>query len=163
MIEAKIHKVLFGPDDNIEHFITDQLDKAKETISMMVFWFTWKPIAERLLEANKRGVKIKMILDSRSAEIKQKDVDIENETLIPEFLTKAGLEDCEVNIYGGELLHHKTILIDDDIVLTGTCNFFNASINRHEENYMLIQSKELKDLFQKRYDFIKKNSKEWKK
>ena len=157
MIEAKIHKILFGPDDNIEQFVLDQIDSAEKTITMLVFWFTWKPIADKLIEATKRGVEVRMILDKRSAEIKQKDVDVLNETLIPSYLTN-----CKIHIYNGELLHHKTILIDDDIVLTGTCNFFNASINRHEENYMLIKSKKLKEQFDKRYDFLLNKSKEWK-
>ena len=157
MIEAQIHKILFGPDDDIETFILNQIDLAKSSITMLVFWFTWKPIADRLNQAAKRGVEVKMILDSRSAEIKMKDVHPTNETLIPNYLSN-----CKVHIYDGELLHHKTILIDEDTVLTGTCNFFNASINRHEENYMLIKSRELKKCFEKRYELLLHKSKEWK-
>tara|TARA_A100001515_G_scaffold23731_3_gene18347 strand:- start:4440 stop:4916 length:477 start_codon:yes stop_codon:yes gene_type:complete len=156
MIEAKIHKILFGPDDDIESFILNEIDLAKKNITMLVFWFTWRPIADKLNEAAKRGVDVRMILDSRSTEIKMKDVHPTKETLIPNYLN-----DCKVYIYDGELLHHKTILIDDDIVLTGTCNFFNASINRHEENYMLIKSKELKKCFEQRYDLLLQKSKEW--
>ena len=158
MIEAQIHKILFGPDDDIETFILNQIDLAKSSITMLVFWFTLKPIADRLNKAAKRGVEVKMILDSRSTEIKIKDVHPVNETLVPDYL-----EACKVHIYNGELLHHKTILIDDDIVLTGTCNFFNASINRHEENYMLIKSKQLKKQFEQRYKLLLLKSKEWKK
>ena len=74
MIEAQIHKVLFGPNDDIEAFILNQIDLAKNSITMLVFWFTWKPIADRLNQAVKRGVDVKMILDSRSTEIKLKDI-----------------------------------------------------------------------------------------
>ena len=157
MIEAKIHKILFGPDEDIETFILNQIDLAKSSITMLVFWFTWKPIADKLNQAAKRGVDVRMILDSRSAEVKNKDVHPTNEVLIPKYLN-----DCKVHIYNGELLHHKTILIDEETVLTGTCNFFNASINRHEEYYMLIKSKELKKCFERRYEFLLQKSKEWK-
>jgi phosphatidylserine/phosphatidylglycerophosphate/cardiolipin synthase-like enzyme len=161
MIEAKIHRVLFGPTDNIEEFIGQELDNAKNSITMMIFWFTWKPLAQKIIEASHRGINIKILLDKRSTEVKLKDVDLANETLIPDFLS--GFDNIEVYIYQGELLHHKTILIDEDRVLNGSCNFFNASINRHEENYMSIQSKELKDKFYERFIEIKQNSKRWKK
>ena len=162
MIDARIHKILFGPDDNIEKFIVDQIDSSKRNITMLVFWFTWKPIADAIIRANDRGVRIKMILDSRSNEVKLKDVDIKNETLIPKYIDERTNNACRIYIYNGELLHHKTILIDDDIVLTGSCNFFNASIRRHEENYMLIESRELKHVFQQRFAALLHNSKEYK-
>jgi len=161
MIEAKIHRVLFGPTDNIEEFIKQELDSAKKSITMMIFWFTWKPIAQKIIEAAQRGVKIEILLDKRSTEIKLKDVDPINETLIPDFLS--GFDNIKIYIYEGELLHHKVILIDEDRVLNGSCNFFNASINRHEENYMSVQGKELKDKFYERFIEIKQNSKRWNK
>ena len=158
MINAEIHNILFGPEDNIEGFIINQIEQAQSNISLLVFWFTWKPIADALIRANKKGIKIKMILDSRSNEIKMKDVDKTNETLIPKYILDRTDDNCSIFIYNGELLHHKTILIDDDIVLTGTCNFFNASINRHEENYMLIKSKKLKQRFEERFEMLQHKS-----
>lgn len=163
MIEAKIHKILFGPQDNIEQFVINQIDSAKKCIKMMVFWFTWKPIAKALLRAAKRGVDVEIILDKRSTEIKQKDVDLENEVLVPEFMSRDDLNNVKIFTYQGELLHHKTILIDDDNVTTGSCNFFNASINRHEENYMLIESKKLNEKFRNKFIELKNKSKRWKK
>ena len=163
MIEAKIHKILFGPQDNIENFVVEQIGLATKSIKMMVFWFTWKPIVEALLKAAKKGIKIEIILDKRSAEVKQKDVDLENEVLVPEFISRYNFNNIKIFVYQGELLHYKTILIDDDIVTTGSCNFFNASLNRHEENYMLIESKKLNEKFTNKFLELKNKSKRWKK
>ena len=120
----------------------------------MAFWFTWKPIADAILHAHSRGVKISLILDSRSAEEKLKDVDKERELIVPKYLIDNGINESDIKIYNGELLHHKIVLIDEDRVLTGSCNFFNASINRHEEHYMSIKSKELYDTFCRRYQHL---------
>ena len=161
MIEAKIHKIIFSPSGDVEKMIVDQIKAAKKCIKMIVFWFTWKPIAKALISAAKRGVNIQMILDKRSFENKQKDVDCKNETLIPKFICEHNLCNIEIFAYQGELLHYKTILIDDDMVTTGSCNFFNASINRHEENYMLIESKELNKKFSDKFIELIDKSKRW--
>ena len=82
-----------------------------------------------------------------------------DEINVPKYLWSKGLSN--IMIYSGELLHHKTILIDEDIVLTGTCNFFNASINRHEEVYMRIKSRELKNVFETRFETLTSQAKEY--
>tara|TARA_Y100000114_G_scaffold88634_2_gene82093 strand:- start:406 stop:885 length:480 start_codon:yes stop_codon:yes gene_type:complete len=158
-MQAKINELIFGPDQNIEKFVIDNIDSAKQEIKMMVFWFTWKPIADALNRASERGVKISIILDSRSAEHKKKDVCKLNEVLVPDILS----DKIETKIYNGELLHHKIILIDKNIILTGTCNFFNGSLKRHEEHYMKITSEQLHTKFSQRFLFLKNNSKYWNK
>ena len=161
MINAKIHKILFGPDEDIQSFIIEQISTAKKNIAVLAFWFTWKPIADSLIEAHQRGVNVRLVLDKRSCEVKLKDVDPVNELVVPKYLESCGISKEDILIYDGELMHHKTILIDDDIVLTGTCNFFNASINRHEEVFMLMRSKRLKDIFKTRFETLSTRSKRW--
>ena len=151
---ADIQKILFGPAENISDFVISEINKAQYQIKIMAFWFTWKPIADAILRAHSRGVKISLILDSRSAEEKLKDVDKERELIVPKYLIDNGINESDIKIYNGELLHHKIVLIDEDRVLTGSCNFFNASINRHEEHYMSIKSKELYDIFCRRYQHL---------
>ena len=154
IMHAEIKKVCFGPDDNIAEFVIQQIDQAETNIKLMVFWLTWKPIADALLRAKKRNVEINIILDSRSAEKKQKDVDLQNEVVVPNYLNQNGIQEKDIKIYEGELLHHKVILIDKKFIMMGSSNFFNASLLRHEENYMLIESQELYDIFSKRFNFL---------
>lgn len=161
MIKANINELLFGPNEDIESLILNEIDAAYKSIRIMAFWFTWKPIANRLISAMHRGVDVEVLLDRRSAEVKMKDVDEVNETLIPEYLVEHGISHNRIHIYNGELLHHKIILIDKSTVLTGTCNFFNASINRHEEHYMSITSEELSRRFNNRFDLLKERSVTW--
>tara|TARA_Y100000592_G_scaffold96953_1_gene166529 strand:- start:60200 stop:60679 length:480 start_codon:yes stop_codon:yes gene_type:complete len=158
-MQAKINELIFGPDQDIEKFVIDNIDRAKQEIKMMVFWFTWKPIAEALNRASERGVNISIILDSRSAEDKKKDVCKLNEVLVPNMLS----DKIETRIYNGELLHHKIILIDKNIILTGTCNFFNGSLKRHEEHYMKVTSDDLHARFLQRFMLLKEKSKHWSK
>ena len=157
----KVDDLIFGPESDIASFVIQNIEAAQSDIKLMVFWFTWVPIADSLIAAHRRGVKVKMVLDSRSAERKNKDVDEKNEAIIPKYLSAAGFDEDQILIYDGELLHHKIILIDEDIVLTGTCNFFNASLNRHEEHYMKIQSEELHEKFNERFAYLEGQSTKW--
>ena len=150
-MKVEIKKLLFGPNDNIEKFVIEEINKAKKEINIMVFWFTWKPIADALLRALARGVNINLILDSRSTEKKIQDVDVEKELIVPKYLLENGFKREKIKIYNGELLHHKIILFDDENVLMGSCNFFNGSIKRHEEHYMLAISDELYDTFYNKF------------
>lgn len=160
-MKVEIKNLIFGPDDSIEQFVISEIDNAEKEIYFMVFWFTWKPIADAIIRANARGVSCKLLLDSRSTEIKLKDCSAE-EVVVPEYLVKNGLPLNNIRIYDGELLHHKIILLDSTKTMMGSCNFFNGSLNRHEESYMLIEGPDLNSSFLKRYQQLwKRNSKKF--
>tara|TARA_R100000152_G_C6781051_1_gene214816 strand:- start:4297 stop:4785 length:489 start_codon:yes stop_codon:yes gene_type:complete len=154
---VNIEDLLLGPEQDIEHFVIQEIDKAEKKIHIMVFWFTWIPIANALLRAAHRGVDVKIILDKRSFEDKIKDVDQKRETNIPKYLIANGIDKNKIKMYNGELLHHKMIIIDKEKALTGTCNFFNASINRHDESYMLIRSRQFSSIFLKHFKYLWEN------
>jgi len=154
---VEIEGVVFGPDQDIEKFIIDHIDGAKKEIYLMVFWLTWKPIADALLRAYHRNVELRVLLDRRSFEEKLVDRHLTKEVNVPEYMANSGLQKGCLKKYDGELLHHKIILIDGNKVLTGTCNFFNASLARHEEHYMLLESFDLYDVFKSRFEFLWKN------
>jgi len=148
---VNVRDILFGPDDDIEHFVIDEIDKAKRHLNVMVFWLTWKPIADAILRAYKRRVKVKLLLDVRSTEEKMKDMDVDREIHVPSYLIENGLGKEMIRVYNGELLHHKIILLDGEKTLLGSCNFFNASITRHEENYMLVEGENFNSIFMDRF------------
>lgn len=56
-------QVYFTPGQNCTMQITDALDSAKKSISVQAYSFTSLPIAKHLIDAKKRGVVVKVILD----------------------------------------------------------------------------------------------------
>lgn len=140
-----VEQIIFSPESNIEAFIIENINRSQHTLKIMAFWFTWAPIADAIVKAHNRGVDVQMILDSRSTEKKEKDVhDLEIE-VVPYFV-KHQMKDS-IKIYDGELFHYKVFMYDNTYVVNGSCNLFNASLNRHEENYMLLASKKLYEAF----------------
>ena len=145
-----VEKLVFSPEEDIKQFIIDSIDQSQETLKVMAFWFTWRPIAEAIARAYHRGVDTKLILDSRSAEKKEKDVHDLEIQVIPYFLKHGMLQN--IKIYSGELFHYKVFMYDSVNVINGSCNLFNASLNRHEENYMLLKSPELYTAFDNQFE-----------
>ena len=58
-INCEIEKCLFNSVDNVIEEIIKTMSNATSSIYVMHFWFSWKPIADALISAHKRGVKIK--------------------------------------------------------------------------------------------------------
>ena len=155
LVEAE--EIVFGPDQDIEKFVIDHIDSAEKEIYLMVFWLTWKPIADALLRAHHRNVRLRILLVRRSFEEKLIDKHPIKEVNVPEYVVSSGLQKKCLKRYDGELLHHKIVLIDGNKILTGTCNFFNASLTRHEEHYMLLESFDLYNVFKSRFEFLWEN------
>ena len=56
--------VLFSPDGGCADRIIKEIDKARKAVRVQMYFFTSKPIADALIAARKRGVKVEVILDS---------------------------------------------------------------------------------------------------
>jgi phosphatidylserine/phosphatidylglycerophosphate/cardiolipin synthase-like enzyme len=56
-------QVYFSPNGGCSDAIIKQIGEAKSTIWVQAYSFTSTPIAQALLEAHKRGVKVEVILD----------------------------------------------------------------------------------------------------
>ena len=55
--------VAFSPDDGVTQMILDEIDNAKSSIYVAAYSFTSVPIAMKLIEAQKRAVSVKVVLD----------------------------------------------------------------------------------------------------
>src|SRR5262245_53838177 len=56
-------RVFFSPDGGCTEAIVGELKNAKRTIDVQAYSFTSAPIAQALVDAQKRGVKVRVILD----------------------------------------------------------------------------------------------------
>jgi phosphatidylserine/phosphatidylglycerophosphate/cardiolipin synthase-like enzyme len=123
-------EVYFSPQGGCTDAIVQEIDAAKNTILVQAYSFTSKPIAEALVAAHKRGVKIKVILDSDQETTNYSEAD---------FLIHEGIPpqiDAEHAI-----AHNKVMIIDDNTVITGSFNFTNQAEKSNAENLLIIRDK----------------------
>jgi phosphatidylserine/phosphatidylglycerophosphate/cardiolipin synthase-like enzyme len=126
---AEILAIYFTPPAGGASGLIKQIDGAKKSIKVMAYGFTATNLAEALVRAKRRGVDVGLIQDEKSAQ--------NNRETMP-ILLAAGIE---VRSDGKHAIqHNKVMLIDDDIVITGSYNFTKSAESRNAENIMIVRS-----------------------
>ncbi|MHB1035021.1 MAG: phospholipase D family nuclease [Pirellulales bacterium] len=105
---------------------------AKTTVLVQAYSFTSTPIAKALVDAHKRGVKVRVILDKSQRSEKYSSADFLANTGIPTTI------DAQHAI-----AHNKVMVIDAATVITGSFNFTKAAEASNAENLLVIHSPEL--------------------
>lgn len=123
-------EVLFSPQDTpIRERVRPILKGAQEQIDVAVFFLTHKFIAEDLIAAHRRGVKVRVIIDATAAK---------NGYTKHELLRAAGIP-VKVENWGGKL-HMKSAVIDGKTLITGSMNWTSAGDDDNDENVVIIHS-----------------------
>lgn len=124
--------VCFTPPSGCSEKIIEEINKSKTTIYVQAYGFTSRTIADSLIKAHLRGVKVQVILDRSNMSKKgySKLMD----------LKEAGI-DISLDIVPG-IAHNKVMIIDEKKVITGSFNFTEAADKRNSENVIIIEDKE---------------------
>lgn len=119
--------VYFSPKGGCTKAITDVIGQAKRSILVQAYSFTSYPIAEALIEAAKRGVKVETIVDGKQVHEKKTKLGL---------LAKGGV----ITYLDGAhaIAHNKVMIIDGKTVITGSFNFTNAAEEKNAENLLIL-------------------------
>jgi hypothetical protein len=109
---------------NLPEHLCRYLSRAKHNISVAVCWFSHKDIFETLLERLRIGVRVELLLEYDSQNIRDGGLDFQ------QFVRTGGqLWACRE----AGLMHHKFALVDDRHLVTGS---FNWTYNSNAENLL---------------------------
>ena len=107
----------------IKHRIISEINNARQSICLAMAWFTDRDIANAIIDARNRNLKVDIILSSNA----------QNDTV------KQMLKEANISVHAFEtgdprgMMHHKFCLIDNDISINGSYNYsYNASNNNVE-------------------------------
>jgi phospholipase D len=134
------YEVCFTPGGDCTDLAVSNIDKARSSILVQAYSFTSAPIAKALVNAKNRGIDVKVILDKS---------DFAKRYTIATYLKNNNIPVW--NDYQPAIAHNKVIIIDDDILLTGSFNFTKAAQQRNAENLLVIDSPQLADLYTKNW------------
>lgn len=125
-------QVCFSPDGGCTGAIVDAIKKARSEVLVLAYSFTSAPIAKALVDANKRGIKIQVVLDKSQRSEKYTSANFLANAKIPTFIdSKHAIQ------------HNKVIIIDRETVITGSFNFTKSAEERNAENLLIIRSADL--------------------
>ena len=141
-------EVYFSPQGGCTEAIIKELDKAKTTVLIQAYSFTSAPIGKALLNARKCGVKIGVILDKSQRRKQYSAADFVANSGI---LTKIDSQHA--------IAHNKVIIIDGEVVITGSFNFTKAAEESNAENLLIIHDEKLALLYMKNWQDHAQHSK----
>ena len=112
--------------------IIQALNSAQHQILVQAFSFTSAPIAKALVDARKRGVDVRVILDKSNASRGYSGATFLEHANVPVSI------DAQHAI-----AHNKVMIIDGRTVITGSFNFTKAAEQDNAENLVLINNSAL--------------------
>ncbi|WWO95796.1 MAG: phospholipase D family protein [Candidatus Dasytiphilus stammeri] len=119
-------EVGFSPDISSSKLILQSISQAHRKIDIAAYSFTSKPISLALLAVQKRGVIIRIIADHKA----------NNRYTALTFLSNHGISIRLNNNYA--IMHHKFMIIDNQIVQTGSYNYTRAAAKQNAENVIVL-------------------------
>ncbi len=116
----------FAPGDDCPGRIAQLVQSARKSLDICVFTITDNTISRPILEAHKRGVKVRVLTDNDKLEELGSD--------IKEF-AEAGID---VKIDRTEAhMHHKFAIFDQTQLLTGSYNWTRGAARFNHENFVV--------------------------
>ncbi|MFA4889520.1 MAG: phospholipase D-like domain-containing protein [Candidatus Omnitrophota bacterium] len=128
--------------------VKEALAKAEKSVYLVMYLAKFDPqerrsrvygLVEELVNAHKRGVKVKVILD-QGLDFSTLRREEKNDLLFS-YLKKQGIEVYFDELY--RITHSKAIVIDEKIVVLGSTNWSDSSLGRNSETACLIHSQDL--------------------
>jgi phosphatidylserine/phosphatidylglycerophosphate/cardiolipin synthase-like enzyme len=120
-------QVLFSPEDGVASYVLEEISRAQSSVKFMTFSYTSSAIADAMLGRLEDGVRVEGVFERQNAQ---------GTGAVFNKLSEGGVDVLvDGNCY---ILHHKTIIIDDRIVITGSYNFTNSAERDNDENLVII-------------------------
>lgn len=129
-------QVYFAPEDQVLARLIELVRGARKKVEFLAFAFTSDPLADAMIERVQDGVAVSGVFEARHARW--------NATVIRR-LHRAGA-DVRVDVNPGSL-HHKVIVIDDELVCTGSFNFSESAERTNDEHMLVLRGPEVARAF----------------
>jgi len=151
-------KIFFSPNGGGAQEIISQIDNAESYIDIAMYSFTYEPIAEAIVRAKNRGVKVRILMDKGQSQGKYSKY---------KFFLDNGLAVIQDRHAG--IMHNKIAIIDGTVLFTGSYNwsksaeetneenlleFIDESTENEENSFKSLYEKEIIKIYQKRLDYL---------
>jgi phosphatidylserine/phosphatidylglycerophosphate/cardiolipin synthase-like enzyme len=136
-------KNYFCPEDHCAEKVKDELKKAKKSIHFMTFSFTNEGIGNILLLKSLENITIEGVMEARQV----------TKYSVYELLKYQGVD--VVKDGNKQNMHHKTFIVDQETVVTGSMNPTGGGDTRNDENVLVITNKNLAKKFMEEYNMVR--------
>jgi phosphatidylserine/phosphatidylglycerophosphate/cardiolipin synthase-like enzyme len=138
---AKTLDTCFSPKGYCDQVLVSWIGVARFSLDAAIYGLTDDAIAQALISAHRRGVRVRVVHDKTQAAGK-KDVS--------EMLKQAGIPIHIQRGSRGGILHDKFLIVDSSYVITGSFNWTNNATAKNDENFVILD--DVAPKFQKEFD-----------
>ena len=130
-------ETFFSPDDGVAAHVLQVLNDAEESIYFMAFSFTTDELGEAIRSKAENGLTVAGVMEEEQV---KSNIGTEYDPF-----KQAGL-DVYVDGNDGQM-HHKVMIVDGKIVITGSYNFSNSAETRNDENLVIFHNEQIADFY----------------
>jgi phosphatidylserine/phosphatidylglycerophosphate/cardiolipin synthase-like enzyme len=143
-VDGTTIETYFSPDDNVANRLVDVLSQAQESIYFLAYSFTSDDLGKAIQDRYKAGVSVEGVMEDE--QIKS------NQGTEFDLFRQLGM-DVRRDGNKGQM-HHKVIIIDRSVVITGSYNFTASAENTNDENVLIIYSPEIAALYLQEFERV---------
>jgi phosphatidylserine/phosphatidylglycerophosphate/cardiolipin synthase-like enzyme len=141
--ESKV-EVYFSPEDHPRGRLLQIIQGAKKSIYFMAYSFTSENLAGMIIGCEQAGVTVKGVMEENQV--------ITNEGGQFNRLKQAGIDvKLDGNLHS---MHHKVMVIDQQIVVTGSYNFSQNAEELNDENVLIITNPGIASLYLEEFNRV---------
>ena len=129
-INGTLLEIYFSPEDGVAGKLLTLIKSAHESIYFLAYSFTSNELGEAIIQKAAEGLTVAGVMDGGQ-------IDSNQGTEFDPF-AQAGVDVRRDGNAG--LMHHKVIIIDGFIVITGSYNFSASAEQNNDENVVVIHN-----------------------
>lgn len=136
-------QIYFAPENDVLRRIVPVIESAQRSIRFMAFSFTEADIANAMIARTQAGVSLRGVFETRGSETQFSEL---------RALYCIGLD---VRQDGNPFtFHHKVLIVDERIVVTGSFNWSENATTANDENLLIIEDADLAALYLGEFDRV---------
>ena len=133
-VTSPLIEVAFSPEAGAEALVVKVLASAQQTIRLAGYSFTSPAVVKGLLDAKRRGVDVRVLLDDKGNRGAAS-------LLAMKMITEANIPLSVISTYA--IHHDKYIVVDSRHTETGSFNYSQAAARSNSENVLVLWNNEV--------------------
>ena len=139
---TEIH-VLFAAEDEAMDYILPYLANAQSSIRFMAFSFTYDNMEDVITDRFENGVDVAGVFEKVGSST--------------EYSELGDMYCSKMNVRrdgNGGFLHHKVVIVDERIVITGSLNFSDNANDSNDENVIIVDNADIASLYLEEFERV---------
>lgn len=125
----------FAPAENLEQLDLEQIAQARLTLDIAMYSFTDRYLADAVIEAAHRGVKVRIYRDRSQFQQEQREADLHHQRSLSDMFHRQ--PNVQVRVKDSNehnLMHLKAYVVDGKLLRDGSANWSPSGLKQQDNN-----------------------------